>query len=207
MVSKVTLIDYGIGNLWSVANGFRYLNCDVEIASSINALRSAEIIVLPGVGSFRRGMENLRSKHLDEVILEQVTIKKKKILGICLGMQLMGEYGFEDGETKGLGLIPGNVVQFDNHINPLLRMPHVGFNEVKINTNTNLYKGFGLVADFYFVHSYKMTPPIDISTCGICNYGEDFMASYEHENIFATQFHPEKSQENGLKLLRNFIAT
>ena len=206
MPSKVTIIDYGVGNLWSVANGFRHLNCDVRIASSVDDLRNAEILILPGVGSFRRGMENLSSKHFDEELREQVSIKKKKILGICLGMQLMAEYGFEDGKTMGLGLIPGNVDQFNILTNPCLRIPHVGFNEVKISPDTNLYKGFGLIADFYFVHSYKIKPPINLSVCGICHYGEDFMASYEFENIFATQFHPEKSQDNGLKLLRNFIA-
>jgi glutamine amidotransferase len=203
--SEITIIDYGMGNIWSVANAFKYLDCNVLISSDTKIIEKAQALVLPGVGSFRKAMAALKALSLEEVILESALVRKNKLLGICLGMQLMGQESTEDGETKGLNLIPAKVNKFTQEEVGALKIPHIGFNQVKIPSNSTLFRDIADNQDFYFVHSFKMLPISLEGRTSLCNYGIDFLAAYENDNLFATQFHPEKSQANGLKLLLNFL--
>jgi glutamine amidotransferase len=151
-------------------------------------------------------MISLKEKELDQAIVEAVKTKGNNILGICLGMQLMGANSSEDGDTVGLGLIPSVVDKFTPQEIGSNKIPHIGFDLVRSQPNSRLFKGLQQAADFYFVHSYRMLPAGLSGKPAICNYGAEFLAAYEQDNIFATQFHPEKSQTNGLILLNNFLA-
>ncbi len=205
-MQTVTIIDYGMGNLWSVKNAFEYLDCNVILTNSPKDIEKADTLILPGVGSYGLAMQKLSNLQLDEAILETVNLKKKKILGICLGIQLLTKSSVEDGFTEGLKIIDQSTKKF-KFDDKKIRIPHIGFNSVSVqNYKTSLlYKNLPDMCDFYFVHSYYIpTNPI-IGNIGVCFYGCDFVASYEKDNIFATQFHPEKSQKNGLKLLKNFL--
>ncbi len=203
---NITVIDYGLGNLWSVQSALRYLGCNPRVSGDPNHIRSADSLLLPGVGSFRKAMIALKEKELDKAIVEAVQIKGNNILGICLGMQMMGISSSEDGDTAGLGLIPGLVDKFKPQEIGSNKIPHIGFDLVYSQPDARLFKGLQQTADFYFVHSYRMLPLGLSGKPAICNYGVEFLAAYEKDNIFATQFHPEKSQSNGLMLLKNFLA-
>ena len=201
----VTIIDYGMGNLWSVRSAFEYLNCSVTVTSDPEIIIKSDRVVLPGVGSFKAAMETLRMTGIAESVIELVTIRGVNILGICLGMQLLGSGSPEDGETNGLGLIDGRTDSFDSRIAKVIKVPHVGFDTVKFGEGTKLFRGMLKESDFYFVHEYRMKTIRDVQTVSLCTYGEDFVAAFESNNIFATQFHPEKSQANGLRVLKNFV--
>lgn len=203
---SITVIDYGMGNLWSVLSALRYLGCNPKISSDPDEVRNADSLLLPGVGSFRKAMVALKEKELDSAIIEAVNIKGKNILGICLGMQLMGTNSSEDGDTLGLGLIPNSVDKFTPHEIGRNKIPHIGFDLVHSQPDSLLFRGLQQAADFYFVHSYRMLPGGLSGKRANCDYGVEFLAAYEQANIFATQFHPEKSQTNGLILLNNFLA-
>lgn len=206
MSKKLTVIDYGMGNLWSVLNALRYLGCDPIVSSDPGVIVRAEALLLPGVGSFRKAMIELNNKGLDDAILESVLHKGRKILGICLGMQLLGISSTEDGDTLGLGLINTCVDKFTTEEIASNKVPHIGFDTVFTNHNGVLFENLSDMADFYFVHSYRMMPARLNANIATCNYGIDFLAAYEKDNVFATQFHPEKSQTNGLHLLNNFLS-
>ena len=201
----VTIIDYGMGNLWSVRSAFEYLNCSVTVTSDPEIIIKSDRVVLPGVGSFKAAMGTLRMTGIAESVIELVTIRGVNILGICLGMQLLGSGSPEDGETNGLGLIDGRTDSFDSRIAKVIKVPHVGFDTVKFGEGTKLFRGMLKESDFYFVHEYRMKTIRDVQTVSLCTYGEDFVAAFESNNIFATQFHPEKSQANGLRVLKNFV--
>lgn len=203
---KVTLIDYGMGNIWSVISALKYLGCNVIVSSDPDVIKEAETLLLPGVGSFRKAMESLRNLKLDQAIIESVQGDGKKILGICLGMQLLGSRSSEDGETVGLNLIPASVEEFSMKDVGAHKIPHIGFDQVSSRAEAKLFQGLPESPDFYFVHSFRMLPTGLSGISATCRYGTDFLAAYENDNIFATQFHPEKSQTNGLMLLRNFLA-
>jgi glutamine amidotransferase len=202
---KITIVDYGMGNIWSVISALRYIGCEPTVSSDPDEILHASAILLPGVGSFKRAMHALQSKKIDIAISEAVQIKKTKILGICLGMQLMADIGYEDGETLGLGLIPSSVEAFNSIEIGLNKIPHVGFNQVVTNKQGDLFSQLPEISDFYFVHSYRMAGGHLPGNQSFCHYGVNFLAAYEDGNICATQFHPEKSQTNGLILLQNFI--
>lgn len=204
--ANVTIIDYGMGNIWSVISALKYLNCDVEVSSDPSVIQSAGTLLLPGVGSFRKAMDSLRGLHLDEAIIDSVQGSGRKILGICLGMQLLGSRSTEDGETTGLNLIPTPVEEFSVDDVGTNKIPHIGFDQVSSRTDSCLFQGLPDNPDFYFVHSFRMKPAGLPGKPATCNFGTEFLAAYENENIFATQFHPEKSQTNGLMLLKNFLA-
>jgi len=203
---NITVIDYGMGNLWSVMSALRYLGCNPIVSCDPDQIATADSLLLPGVGSFRKAMIALKQHGLDQAIIEAVQFKGSKILGICLGMQLMGSSSSEDGHTLGLGLIPNSVDKFSYQEIDGNKVPHSGFDLVCSQPDALLFKGLPHSADFYFVHSYRMLPAVLIRKQAICKYGIDFLAAYEQDNIFATQFHPEKSQTNGLILLKNFLA-
>ncbi|MGE5411880.1 MAG: imidazole glycerol phosphate synthase subunit HisH [Clostridiales bacterium] len=200
---KVSIIDYGMGNIHSIRNALEYLGAETEYTSDPEKILDSDRIVLPGVGSYNHAMQTIVTRKLDEVIRMAVNAKKIPILGICLGMQLLGMSGTEDGYIGGLGLFNGKVEKFklDSYA---LKVPHIGFNEVEAPLNSILYKGISDIHDFYFVHSYRMITE-EKTGVGYCVYGEKFVASFEADNIFGTQFHPEKSQTNGLRLLKNFL--
>jgi glutamine amidotransferase len=202
----VTVIDYGMGNLWSVLSALRYLGCNPIVSGDPDQIAGADSLILPGVGSFRKAMMALQDKSLDQAIIEAVQTKGAKILGICLGMQLMGTNSSEDGDTPGLGLIKSVVEKFTLQEIGTNKIPHIGFDLVHSQPDSLLFKGLQQAADFYFVHSYRMLPADLVGKKAICYYGVEFLAAYEQDNIFAAQFHPEKSQTNGLILLKNFLA-
>lgn len=202
---KVSIIDYGMGNLWSVMSALDFLGCESRIISDPDGVIKAEALLLPGVGSFRKAMESMERRGLDEAIKEAVTSRGTKILGICLGMQLMGLSSTEDGRASGLGLISAEVNRISSEGEDFIKVPHIGFNSVFSESNSILFRGLNYNPDFYFVHSYCMSPLNLDGKLATCNYGVSFLAAYERENICATQFHPEKSQSNGLILLRNFL--
>ena len=203
--TTITVIDYGMGNLWSVLSALRYLGSEAALSGDPAEIACADALVLPGVGSFRKAMETLRRTGIDQAILGAVH-KGTKILGICLGMHLMGARGSEHGDTLGLGLIPNPVDIFTAQELGTRKLPHVGFNQVQIAQPASLFTGLPDAADFYFVHSYRFLPHGLGGLASTCTYGTKFLAAYEKDNIFATQFHPEKSQTNGLMLLQNFLA-
>jgi len=202
--APVLIIDYGMGNLRSVMNAFESLGCPAQIAHHPQELRTSERIVLPGVGAFGDGMSNLRAGGWLDVLEEEVRQKGKLFLGLCLGMQLLATTGTEHGIHSGLDWIPGVAKRICTD-DPMLRVPQIGWNDVRIIKRDGLYAGLGDSQTFYFVHSYILSPTDPAVVSGMCVHGEEFAASVEVDNIFATQFHPEKSQKAGLAVLRNFL--
>ena len=198
----IGLIDYKAGNLNSVVKAFERVGARIFIAQDFKDLQKADKLLLPGVGSFKKAMENLKKLGFIEALQEQVLVQKKPVLGICLGMQLFLERGFEGGICEGLGFIEGEVVKFEESLN--LKIPHMGWNELEILKQEPLYKGIANKSDFYFVHSFYVKCKDEFVSVR-CEYGHKFVASLQKEHIFATQFHPEKSQSLGLKLLENFV--
>jgi len=199
---KVAIIDYGMGNIKSISSALSYVGVnDTILTSSYEEISAADKIILPGVGGFSDAIHSVRELNLDKYLYESVVENKKPILGICLGMQLLGESSDEGGPNRGLGFIPARVSKIEG-LN--LKVPHVGFNQVDFSSESKLYKGLKNLSDFYFTHSHKMNTDTDINQA-MCNYGDNFIASYEMDNIVGTQFHAELSQTNGLKLFRNFI--
>lgn len=202
---EVTIIDYGMGNIWSVQSALEYLGASFQICSEPEQIAKARQLILPGVGSFRRAMESLRKNGLADAILEAVKNRETPLLGICLGMQLLGTSGTEDGETPGLGLIDQVVESFNPAELLGRKTPHIGFNRVEAAQGSRLLQGLDGGADFYFVHSYRMLPEISGALVSCCNHGVNFAATVEKGNVYGTQFHPEKSQTNGLALLKNYL--
>ncbi len=206
MSSQLVIVDYGMGNLWSVFSAFSYLGVNTVVSNDPELIRNANLLVLPGVGSFRKAMDALKDRYLVEPLNDAILVKKTKILGICLGMQLFSGYGSEDGGAKGLNFIGGVANRFSASELGSCKLPHIGFNNVYFSSGSKLGQGLEPGSDFYFVHSYRMLKGDFHGEKSVCDYGIKFLAAYEHENIFATQFHPEKSQSNGLKLLTNFLS-
>jgi glutamine amidotransferase len=205
MAPRVAVVDYGMGNVWSVISALRYLGATVELVRDLEVLARADFMVLPGVGSFKKGMENLKESGLDEVICSAATVSNAKILGICLGMQLLGSQSTEDGKTAGLGLVTNRVERFTSKELGQNKIPHVGFNPVRFSEQKGLFSDLPETSDFYFTHSYRMLVDKIEGRYATCSYGIDFLAAFETGNICGAQFHPEKSQTNGLILLRNFL--
>lgn len=205
MSNSLTLVDYGMGNLGSVLNAFVYLGARITISNNPAQVAKADALLLPGVGSFRAAMSALNTSGLSDAIREAVVGRDRKILGICLGMQLLGTSSTEDGKTSGIGLISAPVDRFNGEAASGYKVPHVGFNSVSIGDDSILMRGLHARPDFYFVHSYRMLPGSLRGCVSTCDYDGLFVAAIEQGNIFATQFHPEKSQTNGLVLLKNFL--
>lgn len=202
---KIAIIDYGMGNLTSVANAFNTIGYKATIVQDTNDLSQASHIVLPGVGAFGDGMKNLRSSGWIDVLEREIKEKKKPFLGICLGMQLLASMGTEHGLHEGLNWISGTVKKIESN-DPQIRVPHVGWNDVIFLKKDGLYRDLGDSQAFYFVHSYVLDVKDESSVVsGLTVHGIEFTASIEKDNIYATQFHPEKSQKIGLKVLENFI--
>jgi imidazole glycerol-phosphate synthase subunit HisH len=200
-MASVCIINYGLGNLASVFNALERIGVEAQISSDPDDLRNATHLILPGVGSFQAGIDGLKKHNLVGVLSREVTGKKKPILGICLGMQLFAAKGYEYGEHDGLGFIAGSVVE----ISTTLRLPHIGWNNVLLKQGGQLTRDFGHEPIFYFVHSYHLVPADPAAITGTCDYGTPVNAILEHKNIFGTQFHPEKSHEDGVRILKNFL--
>lgn len=200
----ITIIDYDMGNVGSIYNMLDYLGYDdVAISSSRERVMKSTHVILPGVGSFDEGMKNLESRGLDKVIKEYSEILKKPLLGICLGMQLLGNSS-EEGTKKGLGLIDFHSIKFK--IGNGLKIPHMGWNTIHVvNLNNPLTKGLDNDYRFYFVHSYHAVCSNDTQVLLTTNYGYDVPVGIGQENVYGVQFHPEKSHQFGMKLLQNFI--
>jgi glutamine amidotransferase len=203
--SEVIIVDYGMGNLWSVASAIKFLGKIPVITGDVSKISESETLILPGVGSFRRAMNTIRNQSIDKAIFESLQNTKSKLLGICLGMQLLGASSTEDGLTAGLGLVQNEVVQLANSEKNPVKIPHVGFNRVQISKESKLFEQIPIDASFYFVHSYAMQILNDTSKYTTTTYGHRFVAAIESGQVFGTQFHPEKSQKNGLKVLENFL--
>jgi len=200
---KVCVIDYKMGNLGSIANVLEEIKCNYVISNRAKEIEESDKLVLPGVGAFLKGMDNLRKLGLVDILGREVLVKRKPILGVCLGMQLFADKGFENGEHRGLGWISGEVKRLFPNDNTL-KVPHVGWNDIKIKKDSKLFLKIGGDASFYFVHSYYFSAPEENVTSTF-EYGGEFTASVEKGNLFGAQFHPEKSAENGLTLLKNFV--
>ena len=202
----IAVVDYGMGKVYSVLSALRYLGVAPVLTGDVKQVATAEHIILPGVGSFRKGMEEIRRRGLDKAIYEAVHNHGAKILGICLGMQLLGSRGEEDGDTAGLDLIPNKVGPFSTEeLDEGIKVPHVGFDVVRTGDQTGLFSGLSEEAVFYFTHSYRMLMDDLDGRLGVCSYGIDFLAAFEVDNVCGTQFHPEKSQTSGLILFNNFL--
>lgn len=196
----ITIVDYGLGNLGSVYNMMRKIGVSSLITSDIKAISKASKILLPGVGSFDSAMEKLTGSDLRAVLEEKAIGEKIPILGICLGMQLLTR-GSEEGSIPGLGWIPAYTHKFPHSE---LKVPHMGWNVVKPSNPSELTKGFEDDFRFYFVHSYYVKTDSRLNSILVTNYGIEFESGIQRDNIFGTQFHPEKSHRFGMHLFRNF---
>ena len=203
--NEVVIIDYGMGNLWSVASAIKFLGKTPVVTGDLSKISESETLILPGVGSFRRAMGTIRKHSIDKAIFDSLENPKTKLLGICLGMQLLGASSTEDGLTAGLGLVQNEVVRLANSKKNPIKIPHVGFNRVHSSKESKLFEQIPIDASFYFVHSYAMQILNDTSKYTTTTYGHRFVAAIESGQVFGTQFHPEKSQKNGLKVLENFL--
>lgn len=208
MVSNVAVIDYGMGNLHSVAKALEHVGAQsVLVTSDAEAILAADRVLLPGVGAIRDCVAELRRLGLDKVV--QQVAGEKPLLGICVGMQMLLESSEENGGVDALGLFPGQVRYFGDDLREgeqRLKVPHMGWDQVKQTIDHPLWHRIDQDARFYFVHSYYAEPGRHTQLAGRCHYGVDFAAALADDNVFATQFHPEKSHTNGLQLLQNFLA-
>ena len=199
---RIAIVDYGMGNIKSITSTLNFLGVeDVMVTKNFDELKNANKIILPGVGSFAKAMSKIIENKIDEKLQELVMTNKKPLLGICLGMQLLCNSSIEDGFSNGLAFINADVTKFEEQG---IKIPHVGFNQVIKNTDSILFQNINNDSDFYFTHSYKVTSDKNINQ-SMCHYGQNFIAAFQVENIYATQFHPELSQSNGLQLLKNFL--
>jgi len=202
MNPKIVIIDYGMGNLRNVQKGFEKVGFEATLTRNKKEIGRASAIVLPGVGAFRDCMENLKKYGLIEPLLQSIE-KGKPYLGICLGLQILFSESEEFGSHKGLNLIRGNVVKFKP--DPEHKVPHMGWNTIEKEKEVPMLQGVGSGDFFYFVHSYYVVPEEAQWISTFTTYGKSFVSSIWKENLFATQFHPEKSQEKGLRILENFV--
>lgn len=202
---ETAIIDYGMGNLLSVQRAFEKCDSDAVIIDNPLELREAERIVLPGVGAFPDAMDNLRKNGWVEELNRAVLEKETPILGICLGMQLLADKGYEVRECDGLGYIPGEIVRF-TQTQEKERIPHVGWNEILKREDSPLFDGIADGTNYYFVHSYHFQVANEENIATVTPYCGEFVSSVVKDNIVGTQFHPEKSQKAGFKLIKNFLS-
>ena len=205
---NVTIVDYQSGNISSVINSFTEVaegKVNLEVTSDIRKIKSSDKIVLPGQGSFKSCVESLNSINgLVETLKEFTITNKKPLLGICVGLQMFADIGYEEAETKGLGWISGKVSKIDNQ-NGKFKLPHIGWNEIEIKKESKIFKDIKNKSHMYFVHSYEFTPEDKSVISATTNYSSKIICAVEKENLFGTQFHPEKSDKTGLKIIDNFI--
>ena len=205
---NVTIVDYQSGNISSVINSFTEVakgKVNLDVTSDINKIKSSDKVVLPGQGSFKSCVDSLNSiSGLVDTLKEFAITNKKPLLGICVGLQMFADVGYEEEETKGLGWIPGKVSKIDNQ-NGKYKLPHIGWNQIRIIKDSKIFKGVENDTHMYFVHSYEFIPSDKQIISATTEYSSNIVCAVEKENIFGTQFHPEKSHAFGLKILKNFI--
>ena len=205
---NVTIVDYNSGNISSVINSFKEVSKDkvnIEVTSDLDKIKSSDKLVLPGQGSFKSCVDALNSiDGLVDCLNEFAIINKKPLLGICVGLQMLADVGYEETETKGLGWISGSVSKIDNH-NGKYKLPHIGWNQINILKDSKIFKDIENNSHMYFVHSYEFLPEDKNVISATTDYSSNIVCSVEKENIFGTQFHPEKSDKIGLKIIDNFI--
>ena len=205
---NVTIVDYNSGNISSVINSFKEVAKDkvnIEVTSNLNKIKSSDKVVLPGQGSFKSCVDALNNiTGLVDTLNEVVINNKKPLLGICVGLQMFADTGYEEVETKGLGWISGKVSKIDNQ-NGKYKLPHIGWNQINIVKDSKIFKDIENDSHMYFVHSYEFIPQDKKVISSTTDYSSKIVCSIEKENIFGTQFHPEKSDKTGLKIIGNFI--
>ena len=205
---NVTIVDYNSGNISSVINSFKEVAKDkvnIEVTSDLSKIKSSDKVVLPGQGSFKSCVDALNNiGGLVDTLNEFAINNKKPLLGICVGLQMFADVGYEETETKGLGWIPGKVSKIDNQ-NGKYKLPHIGWNQINILKDSKIFKDIENNSHMYFVHSYEFVPKDKNLISATTEYSSNIVCSVEKENIFGTQFHPEKSDKIGLKIIDNFI--
>ena len=205
---NVTIVDYNSGNISSVINSFKEVakdNVNIEVTADLNKIKLSDKLVLPGQGSFKSCVDALSSINgLIDTLNEFAINKKKPLLGICVGLQMFADVGYEEIETNGLGWISGKVSKIDNQ-NGKYKLPHIGWNQINIKKDSKIFKDIENNSHMYFVHSYEIVPSDKSVVSSTTDYSTDIVCSVEKENIFGTQFHPEKSDKIGLKIIDNFI--
>jgi len=205
---KVTIVDYNSGNISSVINSFKEVaknKVTIEVTSDLNKIKSSDKVVLPGQGSFKSCVDALNKINgLTEALHEFAINNKKPLLGICVGLQMFADIGYEETETKGLGWISGKVSKIDNQ-NGKYKLPHIGWNQINIVKKSKIFENIENNSHMYFVHSYEFLPNNKNVISATTDYSSNIVCSVEKENIFGTQFHPEKSDKMGLKIIDNFI--
>ena len=198
----IRIIDYGVGNLFSLRSSLRAIGIDADYTGNPAEIRKADKLILPGVGAFRDAREALRSTGLDRVVQEEAG-KGKPLMGICLGMQMLFDRSYEYGEYEGLGLIPGEIVPMEGRIPKDLPIPHIGWNELMLKQSSPLMKNTANGDYVYFVHSYYAETPAEY-VIATTDYGVEMTAAVQKNNVYGCQFHPEKSSEVGLSILKAF---
>ena len=205
---NVTIVDYKSGNISSVINSFKEVAKDkvnIEGTSDLNKIKSSDKVVLPGQGSFKSCLDALNKiDGLSSTLNEFAILNKKPLLGICVGLQMFADIGYEETETKGLGWISGKVSKINNQ-NGKYKLPHIGWNQIKIIKDSKIFKDIENNSHMYFVHSYEFIPDDKDVISATTEYSSSIVCSIEKENIFGTQFHPEKSDKMGLKIIKNFL--
>ena len=205
---NVTIVDYNSGNISSVINSFKEVakaKVNIEVTSDLNKIKLSDKLVLPGQGSFKSCLDALDSINgLVDTLNEFAIINKKPLLGICVGLQMFADIGYEENETKGLGWISGKVSKIDNQ-KCKFKLPHIGWNQINIIKDSKIFKDIENNSHMYFVHSYEFVPNDKNVISATTDYSSNIVCSVEKENIFGTQFHPEKSDKLGLKIINNFI--
>ncbi|MDC3391267.1 imidazole glycerol phosphate synthase subunit HisH [Candidatus Pelagibacter sp.] len=205
---NVTIVDYNSGNISSVINSFKEVaqgKVNIEVTSDLNKIKSSDKVVLPGQGSFKSCVDALKKiEGLTDTLNEFVITNKKPLLGICVGLQMFADIGYEETKTKGLGWISGKVSKIDNQ-NGKFKLPHIGWNQINIVKNSKIFQNIENNSHMYFVHSYEFVPNDKDVISATTDYSSNIVCSVEKENIFGTQFHPEKSDKIGLKIISNFI--
>ena len=201
----IAIIDYGVGNLFSLTSSFKKIGVDVVATADKEVIKSADKLILPGVGAFADAVKKLRDSGLDKVIIDEAK-KGKKIMGICLGMQLLFEKSYEYGEHDGLGLLKGKVVPMENRIPANLKIPHIGWNALDFKRDSDIFRYINDGDFVYFVHSFY-ADECDDSVIATSEYGAEITAAVQKENVYGCQFHPEKSGSVGLNILKAFCET
>lgn len=200
----IAIIDYGLGNLASVAKAIQEVGTKATVTHDPGQICKSTRLILPGQGAFADGIKNLHQRGLIPILNHEILERKKPFLGICLGLQLLGEISFENGKNHGLGWIKGNVIKLK--VGEKEKLPHIGWDNVYSNKKSPLFSQIPDGSDFYFVHSYYLKPEDQKIIEATCTYGENFPVAFIQKNIWATLFHPEKSQQAGLQLLKNFVS-
>ena len=205
---NVTIVDYKSGNISSVINSFKEVaksKVNIKVTSDLNEIKSSDKLVLPGQGSFKSCIDGLKNiSGMIDVLNEFVINNKKPLFGICVGLQMFANIGYEEKETEGLGWIPGKVSKIDNQKGKY-KLPHIGWNQINIVKESKIFKDIKDKSHMYFVHSYEFVPTDKNSISATTDYSSKHVCAVEKENIFGTQFHPEKSDKAGLKIINNFI--